>query len=90
MTFPRFFKNDPVGSHASFTARFKGQVYASEMWYKNQNFPSEEITSGNTVVDPELYNALLTLLSKLIQIDLFERAAGWPQMWLQRIMTNMY
>ena len=47
--FQGFSKYEPVGSHASFSARFKGQVYMTTMWYKNQNFPSEGITSGNAV-----------------------------------------
>ena len=51
--FQGFSKNEPVGSYASFSARFKGQVYMTTMWYKNQNFPSEGITSGN--VDRVVY-----------------------------------
>jgi hypothetical protein len=50
MAFPRLLKNKPVDNHASFSIRLQGQIYTIAIWSKNQNFPSEEMTSGTAVV----------------------------------------
>lgn len=85
--FQGFSKYEPVGSHASFSATFKGQVYTTTTWYKNQHVPSEGITSGNAagycILNSRNASASLTLLGKLIQIDLLVRTEAWLQIWPQ-------